>query len=258
MPTTSEVTDLEQIAKRVRYSLVQMHHRAQTGHIGGALSCVDILVALQGRGRIVLSKGHAASALYACAALATDAPKVWPAHLEIFNERWSTMPEQPAPHSFATTWATGSLGHGLSVGLGFALADRLKGNDTRTYVVLSDGECQEGSVWEAAMLAASLKLSNLTAIVDANGWQAIGRTIADNMDLEDKFTAFGWTAETVSGNDPSRIAMKLDRRDETHPYALIAHTKKGAGISFMEDDNNWHYRHPSAEDVARARAELGQ
>lgn len=236
-------------------SLVEMHHRAKTGHLGGALSCVDVLLGAEwwsfaepGRStRIILSKGHAASALYAVAA---DDSR----DLSDFNQPGSNVPEQPKPGGFATQWATGSLGHGLSVGLGFAIAQPKR----RIFVILSDGECQEGSVWEAAMLAPALGITNLTAIVDANDWQAIGRTIVPNASLSAKFEAFGWHAQDIPGNEMTHVIGSLDVANRQHlPTAIIAHTKKGAGISFMENDNNWHYRHPSADDVDRARQELG-
>jgi len=251
------MTDAE-LAKRIRFALVQMHHQAQTGHLGGALSCVDILVALYNHPRppfrLIFSKGHAISALYATLdCLAFKSGNV----IDSFNQRGSKLPEQPSPDSYGVEWATGSLGHGLSVGVGFALADRLAKRDRHTYVLLSDGECQEGSVWEAAMLASSLKLTNLTAIVDANGWQATQRTMEPEK-LMAKFSAFGWgVSEVVPRVNPDKLLNLVDANNTRHlPRAVLALTLKGAGISFMEDDLNWHYRHPSAEDVERARKEL--
>ena len=238
-----------------------MHHKAQTGHLGGALSMVDILLAVHGEGRVIVSKGHAISAWYA---VLYEKGRQGVAQqlgfsLADFNRHGSNLPEQPAPDSYGVEWATGSLGHGLSVGLGFALADKLKGNDTRTFVILSDGECQEGSVWEAAMLAPVLGLTNLTVIVDANDFQATGKTIVNNHWLSHKFDAFGWHTQDTP---PSQLdgAVYVASCPIVRPTAIIAHTVKGAGIPFIEANqkNDWHYRAPSAEDVERARIELGQ
>lgn len=261
--TPLEISELEATAKRARLDVVTMHHTAQTGHVGGALSCVDLLVAAyaQPDTRVILSKGHAASALYAVhweRVGRHTAPPLFSLH--DFNAPNSGMPEQPSPHSIGTEWATGSLGHGLSVGLGMALADRMAGKPTRTVVILSDGECQEGSVWEAAMLAGALGVTNLVAVVDYNGWQAIGpsRPFGSSEAVFRRFEAFGWTPVRINGRRMADVAEALSPRENlTTPFAVIAHTLKGQGISFMEDDNNWHYRHPTADEVERARQELG-
>ncbi len=241
-------------AKRVRYALVQMHHKAQTGHLGGALSMVEILLAVHGKGRVIVSKGHAISAWYAvCVERGRNNAVQLGFSLPDFNRQGSNLPEQPRPGGAFTEWATGSLGHGLSVGLGFALADKLKGDPTRTFVVMSDGECQEGSVWEAAMLAHSLKLTNLTVVVDANEWQATCRTLVSQDRLAHQWEGFGWNVRT-----PWVDLIDLCIQQSNGLDAIVTHTKKGLGISFMEDDLNWHYKHPSADDVERARIELGQ
>jgi len=264
-------TDLSAIARRIRLELVKMSHRAETAHLGGALSCVDILVAAYWavlridpanpltplRDRLILSKGHAVSSLYATLAIrgffATS-------QLEQYNENGGHLPEQPSPNCVpGVEWATGSLGHGLGVGAGMALAGRISDQSYRVVVVLSDGECEEGSVWEAAMFAAQHKLGNLTAIVDFNKWQATGRSteIMALNPLIDKWRAFGWDSIEVEGHDLNALTEALSRVSTDGPTAVIAHTIKGKGVAFMEDDNNWHYRSPTAAEVAQVAAALG-
>jgi transketolase len=157
--------------------------------------------------------------------------------------------------------ATGSLGHGLPIGIGMALARRIQGRDYHVYVLLSDGECNEGSVWEAAMLAPAQGLDRLTVIVDYNKWQATGRSndVMALAPLAEKWRAFGWRTVEIDGHDLAAVTAALTLGDggEGRPLAIIAHTIKGRGVSFMEDDNNWHYRIPTAEEVEAARRELG-
>lgn len=266
-----DLAQLERLGREIRFQLIEMSHRAQTAHLGGALSCVDLLVSLYwlalridpqapgaaDRDRLLFSKGHAVSALYAVLArrgfFAPDA-------LLRYNEEGATLPEQPWPGCMpGVEWATGSLGHGLGVGAGMALAAKIQRRPFGVFVVMSDGECQEGSVWEAAMLAPRLGLGNLTAIVDFNKWQAIGRSneIMAMEPLRAKWEAFGWTCHEVDGHDYAALAAALAaERPADTPVAIVAHTVKGKGVSFIEDDNNWHYRSPSADEVAAARAEL--
>lgn len=266
------MTVLEKIAREIRFNLVEMSHKAQTGHLGGALSCVDILVcaywhALKidpekpndpDRDRIIFSKGHAISSLYAVLAKRGYFPEK---DLDQFNEEGGQLPEHPLPGCVpGVEWATGSLGHGLGVGIGMALSARLLEKSYHVYVVMSDGECQEGSVWEAAMFAPRHGLNNLKVIVDFNKWQATGRSceIMAMQPLGEKFRTFGWRVTEINGHDIEALCVSLTDwiDDDPRPSALIAHTIKGAGISFIQDDNNWHYRSPSYEEVAKARAEL--
>ena len=157
--------------------------------------------------------------------------------------------------------STGSLGHGLPLGLGIALAARIQKRKYRVLVVMSDGECNEGSNWEAAMLAPSLKLDNLIVAVDYNKWQATDRSeaVMSLSPLREKWAAFGWNAVEVDGHDVGALAEKMRTVPDGSgkPLALIAHTVKGKGVSFMEDDNNWHYAIPNAEQAAAAKKELG-
>ena len=270
-PETSPI-DFDRMARRIRFKLVQISHAAGTAHLGGALSCVDILVAAYGkvlrinprqpedplRDRFIFSKGHAATALYATLAARGFFPPSW---LETIGQRGSPLAEQPAPHCApGVELATGSLGHGLPVGVGMALAGRIQGQKFRVFVLMSDGECNEGSVWEAAMFAAGRKLDQLVVIVDYNKWQATGRSneIMALASLRDKFAAFGWEAVEVDGHNISQLIGALEKVEAGcgKPIAIIAHTIKGKGVSFMEDDNNWHYRQPTAEEVEEAKKQL--
>lgn len=266
--------NLERIAAEIRAEVIGLSHRAKTPHLGSSLSCIDLLVALYweflridpvaadaaDRDRFILSKGHAAPALYVTLCRRGFFERRL---LEEYGRDGAALAEQPAPGCApGVEWATGSLGHGLSAGLGMALAARIRGQDYRTAVLLSDGECNEGSVWEAAMFAAAQKLGSLTVLVDYNKWQATGRSneVMALDPLRDKWEAFGWEAYEVDGHDFAEVRAALACAalpDRDRPLAIVAHTVKGRGVSFMEDDNNWHYRIPNEEEVARARVELG-
>ena len=270
--TDAERADAEAAARRVRGDVLQMSHAAGTAHLGSSLSCVDILVAAYStlradpkrpadpdRDRIILSKGHAVSALYATLAERGYFPA---RELETFNREGGRMPEQPSPGCMpGVELATGSLGHGLCVGAGMALAGRLQKRAYRVCVVMSDGECNEGSVWEAALFAAAQKLDRLVAVVDYNKWQATGRSeeIMALAPFKAKWQAFGWTAHEVDGHDIGAVADILRGVPDGagRPVAIVAHTVKGKGVSFMENDNNWHYLSPNEEHLRKARAELG-
>ena len=269
---TVDLAALEREAREIRFELLTISHRAQSAHLAGALSCVDLLVALYrtqlridpkrpndpARDRLVFSKGHAVSALYVMLARMGFFPE---ADLLHYNEEHGHLPEQPSPGCApGVEWATGSLGHGLGVGLGMALAGRIQNNPYSTYVVMSDGECQEGSVWEAAMLAPRLKLGKLVALVDFNKWQATGRSneVMAMEPFRSKWESFGWTAREVNGHNPAEIVAALrEPRPADVPLAIVAHTVKGRGVSFIEDDNNWHYRSPTADELVKAKGELG-
>ena len=268
--------DLEQLdlqARTLRARLVANSHRTGTPHLGSCLSCADILAALYfhvlkidpkaprdpERDRFVLSKGHAAPALFQILAMKGFYPEEW---LDHYGEDGSVFAEHPPiPEKLAgVEAATGSLGHGLPLALGMALSARILGRNHRVYALLGDGECNEGSVWEAALFAPAQKLDRVTVIVDYNKWQATGRSdeITALGPLVDKWRAFGWDAVEVDGHDLGTLTAALTPREtgSGRPQAIIAHTVKGRGVSFMEDDNNWHYRIPNAEEVAAARTEL--
>jgi transketolase len=250
-----------------------MSHKAGTPHLGSSLSCVDILVAVYwgtlaidpeepqdpDRDRFILSKGHAASTLYATLAHRGFFPVE---ELSTFAEAGGKLAEQPSPGCMpGVEAATGSLGHGLSLGLGMALAGRIQGHSFRVFVAMSDGECNEGSVWEAAMFAPAHELDSVAVIIDYNKWQATGKSndVMALRPLKQKWEAFGWSAYEVDGHDMGALvdAVRNVPDGSGKPVAIVAHTVKGKGISFMEDDNNWHYRSPDAGELLRARAELG-
>ncbi|MGC3996957.1 MAG: transketolase [Anaeromyxobacter sp.] len=273
MRTPAAASDLTALAARLRAAVVETSGRAGVPHLGSCLSCVDVLVALYGavlrvdparpddpaRDRFILSKGHAAPALFQVLAAQGFFPAAW---LEDYGADGTLLGEHPPAHGVpGVEAATGSLGHGLPVGVGMAYGARLLGLPSRTYVLLGDGECNEGSVWEAAMTAAAQRLGSLTAVVDFNGWQATGRSreVLALDPLVEKWAAFGWDAAPVDGHDLPALLQALSRPADGsgRPRALIARTVKGKGVSFMEDDNNWHYRTPTPDEIARAKRELG-
>jgi len=262
---------LREIARRARGLVVKMAHDGRTPHVGSALSAVDILVALYfsalrispqapldpDRDRFVMSKGHGCMALYAVLSEAGFFPA---SILDEYAVNGGRLAEHPGPGCVpGIELATGSLGHGLSVGAGLALGARMRGIGARSFVLLSDGECQEGTIWEAACFASVNRLDNLVAIVDYNGLSAMQSTFPALEPLADKWRAFGWEAVEVGGHDLDQLTAALESvpRRQHAPTAIIAHTLKGRGVSFMENDLEWHYRPPSEEDLRRARLELG-
>ena len=260
-------------SSEIRARVIGMSNQAGTPHLGSSLSCIDLLVAsyagvlrlspenigAEDRDQLLLSKGHAAPALYATLENfgLLDAKLI-----DSYGGVGSVLAEQPAPNCApGVEWATGSLGHGLGVAIGKALAAHIQGRSPRFVVVMSDGECNEGSVWEAAMFASAQKIGNLLAFVDYNKWQATARS-QEVMSLDpfmDKWSAFGWDAYEVDGHDLAAILGLLEKFDGkgARPMVIIAHTVKGKGVDFMEDDNNWHYRIPTREEVVEARRQLG-
>jgi transketolase len=267
------LTELEFIARQIRGKIVEMSHKSGGAHLGSALSCVDILVALYwnvlnispedfsnpDRDRFIFSKGHASLSLFACLAFRNFFEK---GLLDTYAKPGSCLEEHPGPSCVpGLEAATGSLGHGLSLGVGIALAAKIQSRPYKTYVLLSDGECNEGSVWEAAMFASGQQLDNICSIIDFNKWQATGRS-CEVMALEplgEKWESFGWNVYEINGHDINYILNVLNSipYGSGKPTAVIAHTVKGKGISFMEDDNNWHYRIPNEEEVILAKKELG-
>jgi transketolase len=258
-------------ARAVRAATVRMAHDGKTPHVGSALSAVDVLVALYFhamRGDLVagsadddvfiLSKGHGCMSYYATLA----ERGVFPASLlASYAQNGGALPEHPTPgHIPGIRVATGSLGHGLAIAAGMAHARVLDGRPGRVFTLLSDGECNEGSVWEAAMFAAGRRLDNLIAIVDYNKLQAMGRSdeVTGLAPLADKWRAFGWGTQEIDGHDLTAVVAALDALPTApgRPNAIVAHTVKGKGVSFMEDDLEWHYRPPNDADLARALAEI--
>lgn len=266
-------TALAREAARLRRRVIQMSHKASAAHLASALSCCDVLAAAYwhvlridpakpadpARDRFILSKGHAAAALYAILAFRGYFPE---AELETYCQDGGRLAEHPPANMLpGVEAATGSLGHGLPIGVGMALSARINKLNYRVYALLSDGENNEGSVWEAAMLAAAQRLEHLCVVVDYNKWQATARSNETLMlsPLVDKWRAFGWDAVEADGHDIAALANLMQNvpNGSGKPVAIIAHTVKGKGVSFMEDDNNWHYRAPTADEVVKAMKELG-
>ncbi len=271
-----ELAELERTALDIRTDIVRMIGAAGSGHPGGSLSCADILTALyfgdvltydpadpkmDGRDYFFLAKGHAAPALYATLAHAGFFPTDELISLRKLGSMLQGHPDSNLVPGVEVS--TGSLGQGLSIAAGAACGLRLQGKPASVFAVLGDGECEEGQVWEAAMFAAHQKLDALTAIIDNNGLQIDG-AITDVCSpelLADKFAAFGWDVHEVDGHDIAALielfnACKADRNGK--PHAIIAHTVKGKGVSFMENQVGWHGKAPNAEQLEQALDELAQ
>jgi transketolase len=258
-------------ARRIREHALRMVHRASASHIGTGLSMTDILAVLYsgvarvdparprapGRDRVILSKGHGAAAFYAALA---EAGFFEPERLDTFCEDGSALAGHASHHVPGVDFSTGSLGHGLSLGCGVALGFKRSGSDGRAFVILSDGECDEGSIWEAVLFAPHHGLDNLVAIVDYNKIQSFG-TVKEVLDLEpfaDKWAAFRWHVQVVDGHDHEALsgAFAAVPAQPGRPSVIIANTVKGKGVSFMEDKLLWHYRSPSVEQLESALAEV--
>ncbi|TCL71330.1 transketolase [Rhizobium sp. BK251] len=261
---------LAAIAKLVRRNIVKMIDAAGAGHIGGDLSVTDILVTAvfgvlnadpehadaPGRDRLILSKGHCAAALYSTLALRGYFPVD---DLKSFMQPLSALNGHPNRRKVRGVEAnTGPLGHGLPIGVGSAVASKLSRKNWQVFVVLGDGELQEGSNWEAAMTAGHRKLDNLVAIVDRNRLQQGART-EDTASLEplaEKWASFGWSVAQIDGNDTSALLKTFTQPRDGKPLAVIANTIKGKGVSFIEDRVEWHHKVPSKEQVELALTEL--
>jgi transketolase len=265
--------ELVKLAGELRLSMLEMLTTAGGGHFGGSLSVVEILVTLYwsvmqvdparpdwpDRDRLILSKGHACAAL--CPVLASKG-YFSESLLPTFNKLDSLFGMHPDMHKIpGCDMSTGSLGHGLAIGIGMALAARADKKDYRVYVVLGDGECDEGSVWEAAMMASHHKLNNLTAVVDRNKVCLDGNTedILSLEPLSERWRSFGWHVVGADGHDfrQLRRALQEARNTPSQPTVVIAETVKGKGISFMEGKHEYHYASLSAKELEAARAELG-
>jgi transketolase len=272
--TPEKISELEETARLLRVDSLRMIHRRGAGHPGGALSAAEIMAVLyfhvlrinpadpnwEQRDRFILSKGHASAMLYAALSRRGFFPLS-----ELDNWGEIDCPHQGHPDRFKTPgvdMTSGLLGHGVAVGVGLALAARLKELNYRTYVLLGDGECQGGIVWEGAVTAAKYHLSNLTAILDYNQVQLDG-PVQEVMPLEpltDKWAACNWHVEEVNGHSVSQVAQALGLAEQVHdrPTIIIAHTTKGRGVSFMENQSYWHGNVPNAEQLKQALTELGE
>lgn len=267
------IRDLEAKAQLIRRDIIKMLAEAGSGHPGGSLSSVEIVTALffqemrlkpedpewPERDRFILSKGHAAPLLYAALAERGFFPRE---ELLTLRKLGTRLQGHPAKGQLPGVEAsTGSLGQGLSMGLGTALAAKLDQRDYRVYVLLGDGECEEGQVWEAAMAAAHYQADNLTAVLDYNGLQIDGAIdqVMSPLPFPEKWQAFGWAVRQVDGHDISELidAFNWARGVKGQPSMIIAKTVKGKGVSFMEGVAGWHGKAPDAKQAAQALDEIG-
>jgi transketolase len=275
------VAELEELARQARVHIIKTIAHAHGGHLGGPLSAIDTLIALYfrimdirpeepdwaDRDRFVLSKGHSSIALYTALAMRGYFPIEELATFDAIDSRLQGHPDMSVTPGI--DMSSGSLGLGFTGGLGIALAAQAAEKDFTTYIMLGDGECNEGSVWEGAHAAARYALDNVIAIVDHNklqqfGWH--GETVAERLppytgtQLVDRWTAFDWKVFEMDGHDMADILSTIEQAQayEGGPVAIIQHTVKGKGVSFMEDNYLWHARVPTAEELESAMAELGE
>jgi transketolase len=261
------------LANRIRARALKMVHKANASHIGTCLSMADLLAVLYGkilrvdpawpdwveRDRFVLSKGHGAAIYYAVLVERGFFPEEW---LNSYCQNGSTLAGHVTSHGVpGVEVSTGSLGHGLPIGCGMALAGKREKKLYRVFVLLSDGELDEGSNWEAILFAPQHRLDNLVAIVDYNKIQGFG-SVSAVMELDplaDKWRAFGWSVREIDGHDHAQIETALSSVpfESGKPSVIIAHTIKGKGVSFMENQLEWHYRSPNSEQLTQALSELG-
>jgi transketolase len=264
--------DTIELARRIRRHAIEMTHLGKSSHVGSILSMTDIIAVLYGkvmrvdpknprwagRDRFILSKGHAGGGVYAALAECGFFPvEKLLTHYQDGSDLSGHVSHKGIP---GVEFSTGSLGHGLPVATGMAKAGQLDGVSHRVFVVLSDGECDEGSNWEAILFASHHKLSNLIVIVDFNKIQSLA-PVAETLGLEpfaDKWLSFGWEVREVDGHDHEALALALSARsvEETRPLCVLAHTTKGKGVSFMENSVLWHYRTPQGDEYAAACREL--
>lgn len=254
------------IASVARKTILTMSYRAKTSHLGSSLSCVDLLSAMYLRqftnhdsgsdNLVVVSKGHAASAVYS---VLNALGKISDKEIEEYCSDGAVLGGHVTfNRNFGIPLSTGSLGHALPYGLGIAYAKRLRKEKGTVYVLGSDGECDSGAIWEAALLAAHLELNNLIFVIDRNGLQSMKST-EETLRLEPlgkKWKAFNWHVLEIQGHSHAEISKALDS-ESSQPTVIIANTIKGFGVSFMENSVEWHYRSPNTEEFARGMSELG-
>lgn len=257
-------------AKEIRRLCLELSHKKQTAHLASSLSSADIIAVLfnsilklgqplcniSDENRFILSKGHAASALYSALYLTK---RISYEDLWSYSESGSVFEEHPNHLIPFVDFPTGSLGHGLPLGCGIALGAKLRAQLGKIFILMSDGECNEGTVWEAAQFAHTKKLSNVIVLIDHNKYQATGKiyeTIG-SISLREVFQSFGWESHEVDGHNHSSLISSINLSlNSDKPSVIVCNTKKGAGISFMEDNNNWHYKFPDRAEFEMAVHEL--
>jgi len=257
-------TDTQALQGRLRLKILGLYNQAHAGHIGCSLSCIDLMIATlilrkREQDTFLLSKGHAAASLYACLNQLGD---ISDEVLATYYLNGTTLPAHPAPNKHrGIPFATGSLGHGLPIGSGIAHASKLLGDDARVYVLMSDGETNEGTTWEAAHYALQNGLDNLVVLIDKNGLQGFGNTadvLGDTADVR-KWEAIGFDTVEVDGHDVDGLLGVIDQVNAApngRPKVLIAHTVKGKGVSYMENRLEWHYLPMSPAQYEQACADV--
>lgn len=265
-----KLLESEKLSREIKSICLQLSHARQTAHLASALSAADIIACIFAnhiridfsdvgpilKDKFLLSKGHSASALYAA---------LFHKGLISKEELWSyacpgsIFEEHPNHKIPGVDFPTGSLGHGLPLGCGIALGNKMQNRELFTYVLMSDGECNEGTVWESAIFAKSKQLSNLIALIDHNKFQATGPITESfgSISLAQAFCGFGWNVFEANGSNHEELNdCLINAKGGDSPSVIICHTLKGSGVSFMEGDNNWHYRAPNDEELRLALAEL--
>lgn len=272
MPDTQNVKELEQIAAECRVDILEMLEKAKSGHPGGSLSVIDIIVALffsemkmdpknpywEDRDRFILSKGHGVPALYAVLAKKGVFPKEELATLRRTNSRLQGHPDRVIMPVVEAS--TGSLGQGLSIAQGIAMGLKLQNNPARVFCVIGDGESQEGQIWETAMSAPKFKLNNLVVFLDNNNGQIDGHVeeVMDLRPIADKWTSFRWAVQEIDGHSMPQIlgALEKARHEKERPTMIVARTVKGKGVSFMENNIKWHGVAPTTQELEKAVGEI--
>lgn len=266
MTSSTEKTDLQTLQGQLRLKILGLYNQAHAGHIGCSLSCVDLMIATlvlrkRAQDTFLLSKGHAAASLYACLNYLGE---ISDETLATYYLNGTTLPAHPAPNQHrGIPFATGSLGHGLPIGAGIAQAGKLAGDDSRAFVLMSDGETNEGTTWEAAHFAIQHELDNLLVLVDKNGLQGFGQTadvLGDTAAVR-TWEAIGFDTVVVDGHNIAELLTALDRltaRLNGKPKLIIANTIKGKGVSYMENRLEWHYLPMTDAQYEQAHAEVSE
>lgn len=268
MTSTTDITDLQTLQGQLRLKILSLYHQAHAGHIGCSLSCVDLMIAAlvlrkREQDTFLLSKGHAAASLYACL---NHLGEISDAELATYYHNGTTLPAHPAPNQHrGIPFATGSLGHGLPIGTGIAQAGKLLGDDSRVFVLMSDGETNEGTTWEAAHFALQHELDNLVILVDKNGLQGFGNTadvMGDTADIQ-TWKAIGFETVEVDGHNVDAILTTIDQLTDPakrngKPKVVIARTVKGKGVSYMENRLEWHYLPMTDDQYEQAKTDVNE
>lgn len=266
MTLTTDITDIKTLQGQLRLKLLGLYNQAHAGHIGCSLSCIDLMIATlvlrkREQDTFLLSKGHAAASLYTCL---NHLGEISDETLATYYLNGTSLPAHPAPKQhLGIPFATGSLGHGLPIGTGIAQAGKLLGDDSRVFVLMSDGETNEGTTWEAAHFAIQHGLDNLIVLIDKNGLQGFGQTadvMGDTADVQ-TWNAIGFDTEVVDGHDVADLVATIDRLTANangKPKLLIAKTIKGKGVSYMENRLEWHYLPMTEAQYEQAHAEVSE